>query len=256
VAAERFEAGEAAESAGVVAGSIAALRNDNVKRVHLLDDGFQHRQLVRTMDVVLVTAEDLEDSLLPAGNLREPFAGLCRADVVVVRDDEREQVVPKLQGSVRSDVPIWMIRRQIGFPDGAVLQSNVSTPGHVVFCAIARPANFFNMLKAAGVHGLKMVAFPDHHRYRADDMNKLVEILRDSNGKGFITTEKDAVKLSPAMRARLEAAGPLVVARLDAIFVDEDKVARDLELQVARDLELQGLEARDLELQGLEARIS
>jgi tetraacyldisaccharide 4'-kinase len=46
-----------------------ALRNDR-RNVHLLDDGFQHRGLARAMDVVLVTAEDLEDALLPAGNLR------------------------------------------------------------------------------------------------------------------------------------------------------------------------------------------
>ncbi len=44
--------------------------------VHLLDDGFQHRQLARDVDIVLLTQEDVEDTLLPAGNLREPLAAL------------------------------------------------------------------------------------------------------------------------------------------------------------------------------------
>ncbi len=45
------------------------------------------------MDVVLVTAEDLDDALLPAGNLREPLTALGRADVVVVREEEIGAVV-------------------------------------------------------------------------------------------------------------------------------------------------------------------
>ena len=58
--------------------------------VHLLDDGFQHRQLARDVDIVLLTQEDVEDTLLPAGNLREPLAALAEADVVVLREEEAE----------------------------------------------------------------------------------------------------------------------------------------------------------------------
>ncbi len=61
VGADRYVAGERAEEQA----------EGSVRGVHLLDDGFQHRQLARNVDIVLVTAEDLEDTLLPAGNLRE-----------------------------------------------------------------------------------------------------------------------------------------------------------------------------------------
>lgn len=70
VGADRFAAGERAEASGI----------KTPRRVHLLDDGFQHRQLARTIDVVVLTAEDLDDMLLPAGNLREGLAALQRAD--------------------------------------------------------------------------------------------------------------------------------------------------------------------------------
>src|SRR5271167_430477 len=49
-------------------------------QLHLLDDGFQHRRLARDFDIVLVTATDAQDSLLPAGRLREPVSSLSRAD--------------------------------------------------------------------------------------------------------------------------------------------------------------------------------
>src|SRR6202789_4036869 len=61
VGADRYVAGKRAEEQ----------TEGSVRGVHLLDDGFQHRQLARNVDIVLVTSEDLEDTLLPAGNLRE-----------------------------------------------------------------------------------------------------------------------------------------------------------------------------------------
>ena len=53
------------------------------KVVYLLDDGFQHRRLARDVDVVVLTRRELEDELLPVGNLREPLGAMQRADVVV-----------------------------------------------------------------------------------------------------------------------------------------------------------------------------
>ena len=47
--------------------------------VHLLDDGFQHRQLHRDVDILLLDRQDWQDGLLPAGNLREPLEAVRRA---------------------------------------------------------------------------------------------------------------------------------------------------------------------------------
>ena len=217
-----------------VTGAQAEAGSDAVRNVHLLDDGFQHRGLGRAMDVVLVTTEDLEDALLPAGNRREGLGALGRADAVVVREEEWERVIPRLQGKIRSDALIWKIRRQISFPEVApVLNSAVPTYGHIVFSAIARPENFTQMLKEAGVYALEVMTFPDHHAYTVEDMNKLVAVCDLSIGHGFVTTEKDAVKLTPAMRAQLEAVAPLVVARLESLFVDEADVMRELEARIS-----------------------
>ncbi len=243
VGSDRFAAGEAAERGGSderEADSSASLRNDkqmvlrdDQRRVHVLDDGFQHRRLARAVDVVLVTEEDLEDALLPAGNRRERLAALRRADVVVLREEERERVAPMTQDLLRGNILMWTIRRQISFPEVTpVLFTDVATYGHIAFSAIARPANFVQMLGKAGVGVLEAVSFADHHVYTDDDLTRLVKTHDVSVANGFVTTEKDAVKLSPAMRARLEAVGPLVVARLQSLFVNEAEVVRELEARL------------------------
>lgn len=218
VAAERLAAGQMAEAAS----------KTETRHVHLLDDGFQHRQLARSVDIVLVTAADLNDPLLPAGNRREPWTALRRADIMVVREEEQPGIAPKLERYARPDAPLWTIRRQIRFPEAAP----VPAQGHVIFTAIARPDDFVRMLREAGVSPIAVLSFPDHHRYTPGDVDRLLDVLRASAGSGLVTTEKDAVKLSGEMRARLEAAGSLVVVRLEATFADEASVLRDLEARL------------------------
>jgi tetraacyldisaccharide 4'-kinase len=217
VASERFEAGQLAEAEGVPS-----------RGVHVLDDGFQHRQLGRTVDVVIVTEHDLDDALLPMGNLREPLEALRRADVVVLREDERERVEPRLGGLLRGDATLWTVRREVRFPDGmnAVLRP-------VAFCATGRPKNFWQMLDDAGCAPAARLEFEDHHFYEPPDIERLVQLAADTGGNGFVTTEKDAVKLSPRLLDGLHTIGPVNVAALDAVFPEEAAVARDLEARLA-----------------------
>jgi tetraacyldisaccharide 4'-kinase len=220
VGADRFAAGSAAEASGAA--------TEVVRGVHLLDDGFQHRRLARALDVVLVTEEDFEDALLPAGNRRERLAALRRADVVVLREDERQRLEARVRVLMREGTAIWTVRRTIEFPDAFDRKL-----GLVAFSAIARPENFIDTLRNAGGRVIESIAFPDHHSYTAEDMHRLTELLRVSAGNAFITTEKDAVKLTPELRAQLEATAPLLVARLQAAFPNPDDVVRELEARIS-----------------------
>ena len=220
VGADRFEAGERAEAAA----------GDTPRRVHLLDDGFQHRQLARTIDIVLITVEDLDDALLPAGNLREGLSVLNRADVVVVREDEFDAVGKRVWALVREGAQMWTVRRTLRFPAPLFVFGAGLRP--VAFCAIARPEGFAAMLQDSGCGVIETVAFSDHHRYAMADIERVIAVAKSLNGSGFVTTEKDAVKLTVQMCGRLEEVGPLMVVALEVAFVDAQAVLRSLEAKL------------------------
>jgi len=217
----RFAAGKKAE-----ADPSAELRDDKVGGVHILDDGFQHRRLARKVDVVLVTTDDLDDSLLPAGNLRERPRALSRADVIVVRDRELKRIAPRVLNILHKRVTMWRIRRKLRFPEPLGVLSAGLRP--VAFCAIARPMGFAEMLLDTGCGIVDTVAFPDHHAFTASDVEQLLDVAKKRKASGFVTTEKDAVKLTDAVRAQLESIGPVVVVGLEVEFVDADVVLKDL----------------------------
>lgn len=211
VGADRYGAGLAAEQASSPPG------------IHLLDDGFQHRRLARTFDVVLLTAEDLADSLLPSGNLREPLSALRRANAVVIRDKDRGAVEPIARRLLRPGTAIWFIHRSLHVPQPSTGQDLLA------FSGIARPHGFVDMLKSCGQRVIDAVAFPDHHRYTVHDMRRLAERLKSRNAGAFITTEKDAVKITHELRATLEAAAPMLIAQLRVVFTEPARVLAELE---------------------------
>jgi len=180
---DRFHAGEVAESRFG-------------RQLHVLDDGFQHRSLARDFDIVLVTSEDVQDRLLPAGRLREPVNSLIRADAVVL-SDEASPHSPSVAGKL-----VWRIRR------GIVAHDVPARP--VGFCGIARPRNFFRDLESAGIEAQADAVFRDHHRYSEQDVSDLAKLRERSQADGFVTTEKDAINLG----GFLAALQPIAVVRV------------------------------------------
>jgi tetraacyldisaccharide 4'-kinase len=166
-------------------------------QLHLLDDGFQHRALARDFDIVLLTAEDVQDRLLPAGRLREPLSALRRADAIVFTD---EGTAKSFSGDGRL---VWRVQR-------GILTEGVP-PRPVVFCGIARPQNFVSQLRANGIEPAAERFYRDHHAYSGGDVRELLEIHRRSGAAGFVTTEKDAINLG-GHRAALGAVAVVPVA--------------------------------------------
>jgi tetraacyldisaccharide 4'-kinase len=201
--------------------------------VHLLDDGFQHRQLARDVDIVLLTQEEAEDHLLPAGNLREPLSAVRRADILVLREEEVSALQPVIKRlREKGSFPaVWIIRRRLSLGE----TGEVSLPAlPLAFCGIARPESFTSMLQAEGCMPVATVAFPDHHTYDDRDIARLLERARHAGANGFVTTEKDAVKLTPPMREHLAPVGPLIVARLHVELLDEKEALQQLLAMVHR----------------------
>jgi tetraacyldisaccharide 4'-kinase len=126
---------------------------------------------------------------------------------------------------------IWVIRRSLSLGEGG----EVGLPSRpFAFCGIARPESFTKMLAAHGYEPMDTMIFPDHHAYGDGDVNRLLERARLVEANGFVTTEKDAVKLTPVLRDRLETIGPIVVARLSVELLDEQESLSQLIAMVGR----------------------
>jgi len=149
--------------------------------MHLLDDGFQHRELHRDFDIVLLSTDDLDDKLLPSGRLREPLTSLERADAVVIDKEFPEDRVPK------GNFQVWRIARELEIPP-------LANPV-IALCGIARPQRFLAGLKQRGLDVREEIVFRDHHRYTAADVERLVALRMHLPGSRLVTTEKDAINL-------------------------------------------------------------
>jgi tetraacyldisaccharide 4'-kinase len=218
VGAERYEAGNSADQDFIQAGG--EMSGDPVPLVHLLDDGFQHRQLFRDIDVVLVNREDWRDHLLPAGNLREPLDALERATVLAIPADDHE-----FEEELRDwgwSGPLWRVRRRMRVPEvsGAV----------AAFCGIARPEQFFAGLEERGLKIVGRRIFADHHRYTKRDVENLLVAARKTGAGSFVTTEKDLVRLGSLAAA---FGDPLQTAELTVEFDDEKSVGAWLKKRLA-----------------------
>jgi tetraacyldisaccharide 4'-kinase len=154
--------------------------------VHILDDGFQHVQVDRDADVVLITAADLTASTFPAGRLREPPDVLIAADALIALDGD----VPE---PAASDCEAFRARRVVSAP---VFDRPVGEGRRVLaFAGIADPESFFSSVQAQGWTVAARAAFRDHHPYSARDVAKLFADARGVDASAVLTTEKDYVRL-------------------------------------------------------------
>jgi tetraacyldisaccharide 4'-kinase len=175
-------------------------------QLHILDDGFQHRSLVRSFDVVLMTESDFDDRLLPAGRLREPLSSLRRADAIVLPQESAVQNFSvhdlTIETFARQGKLIWRMQRDL------VTTAVPAAP--IVFCGVARPQQFFAQVRAAGIAPAAEVEFRDHHAYDRSDIRRLLAMRDKLGAGGFLTTEKDAVNLG-SLQADLK---PFAIATL------------------------------------------
>lgn len=172
--------------------------------VAVVDDGFQHRQLARELDLVVVGAEQgLPGALLPRGPFREPLPALRRAHgVVVTRKSAAEEDAAGVVRAVQRVVPdlpvgrVWLApRRLVPLPEwsGTDPGRHRVTAGPVtVATSVANPASVVGALERIGVAVSELRAFPDHHDFTDRDAAALA---RDAVKQPLVVTEKDAVKL-------------------------------------------------------------
>ena len=167
--------------------------------VHVLDDGFQHMQLARDVNLLIVDRADVErPRLLPSGRLREPLSAARAADAVLVTGADEEQVTE--------------VAERLGVAEAFALYRDVEpaveetvdgprplAPGArvLVVSGIARPDRFVAEAVEGGFDVAGELAFGDHHPYVAADVARIAHQARASGAAIVLTTEKDLVRLLP-----------------------------------------------------------
>jgi tetraacyldisaccharide 4'-kinase len=197
-------------------------------RIALLDDGFQNPTIPKD-HAILVIDPDYgigNGRVVPAGPLREPLPeALSRANVVVVLDGTGRgagNTWPRAVNRLRPEIPVVAARLLPGMATRRLAGQTV-----LPFAGIARPTKFFAFLEANGCRIVSPTAFPDHYRFRPEDIMSVVERAA-ALGARPVTTAKDAVRLPPG------SLDMVAVADVDIEFADDDMVLDPIRVLIDR----------------------
>ena len=170
----------------------------------VLDDGFQHLNLARDADIVLVDATDPfgGGATLPAGRLREPISALRRAGVVVITRSVQTPA-PTIEAMVRryTTSPIFYattkLENVLRVPQLVVAMPRQDWPRarFAAFCGIGNPSAFFEDLRRWGLQVLGERRFADHHVYATPEMADLERMAQNCGADALLCTEKDVWNL-------------------------------------------------------------
>ncbi len=213
----------------------------------LLDDGFQHRQVRRDLDLVLVdaTRPSLDDRLLPSGWLREPAAGLRRASAVVVtRADEMNEALANAISRLHGRTPIAWTRHAwravtLHGADGESRSPISWLRGKRLtsFCGVGNPRAVLATATALGATIVADLPARDHVAITTESLRRIVGAARGSDG--VLLTRKDWVKVAAlgdgAARTLLADAPPMVVPDMAIEFIEgEEAVIAALRHAIAK----------------------
>lgn len=197
----------------------------------LLDDGFQHRQLARDLDVVLVDASrpGLDGDLLPNGWLREPARKISRANLVVltkaddeVKRDRAAALVAKFRGRPHDAVCVhtWDGLEVIAARGREVISVAELAERRVLSaCALGNPSHFHEMVVRAGARMIEKLEKPDHRPFT---LAELEQAASRAGVREVVLSRKDFVKLDVKSSSAME----LLIPQLSIAFLEGEERVR------------------------------
>jgi tetraacyldisaccharide 4'-kinase len=193
----------------------------------LLDDGYQHLQLARDVNLLLMDAARPlgKEMLLPAGRLRERLPAMNRADALIFTRTQNlpgtEEAIEKLE-----EYPVFSAAtRLVGFrrlrESVPVFKAEEMAEGpYYAFCGIGNARAFFQNLQSWGMTIEEKAEFADHHKYDERDARELVAAAKQAGARGLLTTEKDEQNL----RGTAFGEFPVYVAVIDLEIAKAEKL--------------------------------
>jgi tetraacyldisaccharide 4'-kinase len=178
----------------------------------VLDDGFQHVQLHRDVNLLLVDATDTAGigAGLPVGRLREPLSAAARASAVLITRVDKEHEAEPVWRQVHQACPILPPPIRVGFPpeefrrvggdERRPLNAFQGRPA-VIFSGIGNAGSFHALVAELGIAVTGTLAFPDHVHYTEAMMAMIRAQAKAGGAELLVTTEKDADKVAPFLAA-------------------------------------------------------
>lgn len=177
----------------------------------ILDDGFQHLRLNRSLNIVVINALNPfgRENVIPRGFLREPLWNLQRADLFIITHTnlcsrkELEKIHDRL----------YLIKNNIPVVESIHSHSHIENLAHssvlpvewlkgkkvYAFCALGSPESFFQSLLYHGAGIIKSKIFTDHHFYSDKELKDIILDAKQLGSDAIITTHKDKVKVCDAL---------------------------------------------------------
>ena len=225
----------------------------------LLDDGFQHRQLARDVDILTIPATHPFGSpkkLLPAGTLREPPTALRRADLILLTHADTPNISAHAKKVVKGLAPNAPVLESIHQPthlyplaissQQSAISMKPSLPTEteirdpkaiptdikelkgkrvIAVCGIGNPDAFVATLMRCSVASVELLAFPDHHVYTEADKQRIDTAFQAAAADLIVTTQKDEQKLARFVdNWKL----PIVVLAVALVITDGDEMLTDV----------------------------
>lgn len=215
-------------------------------QVIILDDGYQHWQLYRDLDVVLIDTLNMfgNDNLLPSGSLREPLENLRRAGVFLLTKCDQSSAISRatLCDTLHSYNPAAPIYESVhrpsdfeeiedwykGTPKKKVPVERLKGEKVMVFCAIGNPASFEQSITDLGISIDEAIRYPDHHDYGMAEMQYIIDRAVRRKVSAIITTAKDAVKI-PTEFIYSERPVPVFVLNMKLEILPDKDGGKDLQ---------------------------
>jgi tetraacyldisaccharide 4'-kinase len=171
----------------------------------VLDDGFQHRTLRKDLEILMTRAGRPwgNGRLLPGGPLREPLSGLARAHLVIATGARRLDEAEEVTATVRRVAPVVPVLTAVHVPIECfeargmrfVALDALGGARLLAFAGIGSPAGFCRTLREAAATVVDFQEFADHHWYTREELAGLERRAAEVRADGFVTTEKDWVRL-------------------------------------------------------------
>ncbi len=222
--------------------------------VIIMDDGYQHWQLERDLDVVLVDTLNMfgNGCVLPRGTLREPLENLSRGDLFLLTKTDQSSKLSRMQlrhtiSKYNAAPVVESVHKPKNFVEIADWYKGIAENSHdleelrgkdvMVFSAIGNPSSFEQTLCSIGLNIVEAVRYPDHHDYGMLEMQYINERASSQKAVAMVTTAKDAVKI-PTEFIYSNREIPLYILNMEIHITDGlDKFKQYIENAIEKELD-------------------